>query len=105
MEKPPRLSPAEAYELIQRLLDECGDTISRTNHARDRAVERGVTVDDMRHVLVTGAVSPRAEWNERFQNWNYVVSGRDCDGDPLALVIALEPRRCRITVVTVRDVS
>jgi hypothetical protein len=104
METPPQLSPTEAHDAIQRLLKE-GDTIGRTQHARDRALERNVTIDDMRHVLVNGTVSPHAEWNEKFKNWNYVVSGRDCDNVPLALVIALEPRHCRITVVTVKDTN
>jgi hypothetical protein len=104
VEKPPQLNPTEAYDAIQRLLKE-GDTIGRTQHARDRALERNVTIDDMRNVLVKGTVSPRAEWKDNFQNWNYVISGRDCDGEPLVLVIALEPRHCRITVITVKDVS
>lgn len=104
MEKPPCLSPTEAHSLIQRLLAECG-SISRTSHARDRAVERNVTIDDMLNVLVQGTVSPNAQWNDKFDNWNYVVAGRDCDNDPLALVVALDPGHCRITVITVKDTN
>ena len=107
-ERPTPLSPTEAHALIQRLLAECGDTISLGpphSHVRDRMVERNVTVDDIRHVLVNGTVSHKAEWKERFRNWNYVISGRDCDGVPLALVIALEAQHCRIAIVTVMDTS
>jgi hypothetical protein len=104
MDRPKPLSPAEAYEAIQRLLSE-GDVIAWSMHARQRARERGVTTDDVRRVLVMGTVSPSPEWNERFENWNYVVRGRDLDGIPLAVVIALVPAQCRITVVTVKDVS
>ena len=103
MEKPPQLSPAEAYDVVQQLLKECGDAIGLPKHARDRMAERNVHMDDIRTVLVKGTVSPNAEWKEKFQNWNYVMSGLDLEGVPLVLVIAIEPRHCRITVITVKD--
>jgi hypothetical protein len=67
-------------------------------------VERSVNDDDILHVLRTGMASA-PEWNEDHQNWKYPVSGLDLDGIPLVVVIALEPRFCRITVITVRDQS
>ena len=104
MERPRPLGPAEAFEAIQRLLRE-GDVLGWSAHARQRALERGVTADDVRQVLVAGTVSTTPEWNDRFQNWNYVVGGRDCDGERLAIVIALVPAQCRVTIVTVKDVN
>lgn len=66
---------------------------------------RQFTVDDVRRVLTTGTVSSVAEWDDRFQNWKYSVSGFDCENDPLVVVIALQPALCRITVITAKDIS
>ncbi len=100
MARPPQLSPVEAYEAIQRLLAE-GDTIGLTRHARDQCADRSVTLDDIRFVLLNGTVSPNAEWNEKTESWKYSVSGVDCERERLTLIIALEPRICRITIITV----
>jgi hypothetical protein len=102
--EPHQLGPVEAYEAIQRLLAE-GDTIGLTTHARERCLARNCTIDDIRKVLETGTVSPRAEWDDRFQNWKYSVTGFDCDHDPLVVVIGLQPSICRITVITVKDIG
>lgn len=102
MERPNALSPIEAHEVIQRLL-ESRDTISFAGHARQRMRERFFTVDDVRRVLARGAVSPFAVWDETFQNWKYQVSGRDCDNVPLVLVVAIESALGRITIITGKD--
>lgn len=102
MEKPQKLSPTEAYEAIQALLKECGERLGRTDHARDRMIERKVNDDDILHVLRTGSVGV-PEWSEKHWNWRYPVSGLDLDAVPLVVVIALEPQHCRITVITVKD--
>lgn len=104
MEKPPCLSPTEAHSLIQRLLAECG-SISELRTPGTARWNGNITIDDMLNVLVQGTVSPNAQWNDKFDNWNYVVAGRDCDNDPLALVVALDPGHCRITVITVKDTN
>ena len=105
MEKPPELSPAEAYEAIQRLLHECDERLGLPDHARDRMLERNVNNDDILNVLRNGTVS-QPEWNEtRGGHWRYPVSGLDIDGAPLVVVIVLEPKFCRITIVTVKDKS
>ena len=93
------LSPAEAYEAIQKLL-ELRDSIGWTSHARRRAKERGFTADDVRRVLVHGTVSRNPEWDEKFQNWKYRVSGVDYDNEPLVLIVVLEPQLGRITLLT-----
>ena len=102
MPRPNPLSPTEAYEAIQKLL-ELRDSLSWTNHAKTRARERKFTSDDVRRVLVQGTVGANPEWKEEYQNWVYKVSGRDYDGEPLAVVIALEPHLGRITLITGED--
>ena len=82
---------------------ELRDSIGWTKHARDRADERQFTADDVRRVLVRGTVSPNPEWDETFENWKYKVCGQDYDGDPLAVIIALEPALGRLTVITGED--
>lgn len=103
MERPKPLSPIQAYEAIQRLL-ELRDCIAFTAHARKRMRDRQFTVDDARRVLTHGTVSPTPQWDEQFQNWRYQISGVDYDNVPLALVVAIEPALGRITVITGKDV-
>jgi hypothetical protein len=99
LDKPPPLGPTEAYEVIQALLNE-HDTIGRTSHAQDMMKLRGFTMDDVRNVLRHGTVSSDAEWDDRFGNWKYVVRGRDCEGDTLSVVIAIQPAHARLTLIT-----
>jgi hypothetical protein len=66
-------------------------------------VERNFTADDVRHVLRRGLVSASPAWDEKFQDWKYTVSGTDCDGCALAVVVALDPLWARITLITGRD--
>lgn len=68
-------------------------------------LRRHFKMDDIRNVLLHGTVSSQPEWNERFQNWNYSVTGLDCENDPLVLIIALQPSPARITIITGKDVS
>jgi len=101
VQRPAKLGPIEAFEVIQKLLAE-GDTIGLSSHARAQCAARHVTVDDIRNVLQRGTVSPHAEWNDKTQNWKYSVTGVDCERDPLVVVVALEPWICRITTITVK---
>lgn len=104
MSRPTCLGPVEALEAIHRLLGECDETIGYTRHAEDRMAERNVTADDVLYVLRCGMVTS-SSWNDTFKNCTYVVTGRDSDHVPLAVVVALQPARCRITLVTVKDTS
>ena len=102
-DRPKALSPVEAYEAIQRLL-ELRDSISLAPHARQRMKERHFNMDDVRRVLVYGNVSPGPTWDDAYGNWRYRVCYVDYDDDPLALIVALEPSLGRITVITGSDV-
>jgi len=92
-----------AYEAIQRLL-QLRDSIALARHARQRMRDRHFNMDDVRRVLLHGTVSPNPAWDETFQNWRYRISYVDYDGDPLALIVALEPSIGRLTVITGTDV-
>ena len=102
MERPKALTPVEAFEAIQKLL-ELRDSISFTAHARKRMRERHFTVDDTRRVLMYGTVSAHPQWDENYQNWKYKVSGVDYDNVPLVLIVALEPPAGRLTIITGED--
>ena len=102
MERPKPLDPVEAYEAIQRLL-ELRDSLSFGPHCRRRMRERCFTVDDIHRVLAKGRVSPDPEWDERYRNWKYRVSGHDCDTVPLVLIVAIEPGFERLTIITGHD--
>lgn len=102
MNRPTCLGPVDALEAIHRLLDECDDSIGYTRHSEERMVERNVTADDVINVLRCGMVTS-SSWNETYKNCAYTVTGLDCDRVPLAIVVALQPSRCRVTLVTVKD--
>ena len=94
------LTPTEAYEEIQRLLEQRGlGAISFATHARKRARERRFSTRDVEQVLRTGVVS-ESTGNERSGNPTWRVSGTDLDGDDLTIVVALDPAWARITIVT-----
>lgn len=94
------LTPVEAYEAIQRLLDLGPDVISFTQHARTRSAGRNFNRRDVERVLRNALVSPSPEWNEAAQQWKYRITGSDVDGDELTLVVAIEPNLQRMTVIT-----
>jgi Domain of unknown function (DUF4258) len=102
MERPSQLTPLEAYEAIQRLLER-RDSISLAPHARKRMRERRFNMDDVRRVLFYGTVSANPVWDDSYQNWRYRVAYVDYDDQPLALIVALEPALGRITVITGTD--
>lgn len=99
MDKPAQLGPVEAHEAIQTLLSKVGG-IGLTAHAKARAAERNFTIDDLYRVLEKGAVAPIAEWDDRSKNWKYVVTGADCDHQPLSVVVVIDLGWERLTVIT-----
>ena len=101
MDRPDPLTPIEVFEAIQRILRRT-DSISLTEHCRERASERRFAIDDIRRVLAQGTVSSKAIWKDKYEEWNYTISGTDFDLEPLVLVIAIEERFDRITIITGR---
>lgn len=102
MSRPQPLTPAGAHEVIQALLNECGERLRKPTHARERMIERGVNDDDILTVLRDGFVQD-AVWHDERQQWRYAVCGCDLDGVPVVVIVVLEPQHCRITVITVTD--
>lgn len=49
---------------------------------------------------MSGTVSPNAEWDDDYQQWKYRVTGTDYELEPLILIVAIEERFNRITIVT-----
>jgi hypothetical protein len=97
--RPRQLSPVEAHEAIQHIV--ASDGVSYSRHViRDSGPCRHIDADDILRVLENGMVSCHAEWEEKFQNWKYKVSGRDYDSAPLIVVVALNVAQSRLTVIT-----
>jgi Domain of unknown function (DUF4258) len=82
-------APVEAHEAIQRLLIHPRGLVL-THHARQKMQERGISLDDLVSVLTRGTLGSKPEWNTRAGTWQYQVAGRDCDGDPLTVHVAIE---------------
>lgn len=89
------LTATKAQEEIQRLLQQRGlDAISFTSHAREKARERHFSLRDVEHVLRTGDLM----WDER--SGHFKVGGKGLDGDDLTVVVVLDPKWARITIIT-----
>ena len=99
MNKPKALSPAEARQAIDRLIENPA-TLRLTSHVRGRMRERHFTVDDVLRVLRHGRIGLAPKWDEKTAEWKYTIGYRDLDGDPLTLVIAIADQ---ITVITGHD--
>ena len=99
MDRLPALTPIEAFEAIQRLLEPGLGAISFARHAREQALKRNFNRRDVEHVLRTGHVG-KPFWDEQFRNWKYPVSGTDLDGEELTVIVALDPAWARITIIT-----
>ena len=93
------LTPTEASEVIQRLLEFGLDAISFTQHARQRARERKFNARDVEHVLRTGSVDEPI-WNEEHRNSKCRIRGADLDDEQLTIIAAIDQNRTRITIVT-----
>lgn len=68
-----------------------------THHARQRALERGFTVDDVVRVLTSGCLVQTA-FDDQHHVWKYSIAGRGFDNEPLTVVVAIEDNR--IVVIT-----
>lgn len=86
MAKPLRVG--EALLKARRILNE-GAVILRP-HLKDRMKERRFDMQDIIHCFETGRINKSPEWNKNFQCWEYVVDGKDLEGDNLSIVFAFE---------------
>ena len=99
MDRSPSLTPTEAFDAIQRLLEPGADAISFVRHAHEQARKRNFNRRDVEHVLRTGQIG-KISWDTRFRNYKYQMSGTDLDGEDLTVVIALDLERAKIRIIT-----
>ena len=99
MDRSPSLTPTDAFDAIQRLLEPGSGAISFVRHAREQARKRNFNRRDVEHVLRNGHVGTPS-WDERFGDWKYPVRGTDLDGEDLTVIIALDRAWARITIIT-----
>ncbi len=59
---------------------------------------------DIEHVLETGRITRRPQYNKEHGHWNYVIEGPDLSGEPLAIVFALDEQASELILITARDV-
>ena len=97
--RPDPLSCVEAHEAIQRILERPGSIIF-THHARQQAAARNFDDDDVYRVLQNGTVGANPDWDTRFHEWVYRVTGRDLDGDVLVLKIAIDLSAESVRIIT-----
>ena len=65
--------------------------ILQSSHALQRMAERGVIISEIIESLGSGRhVKKYDQWDEHYEEWNYVVEGKTIDGRKLRVVVALK---------------
>jgi hypothetical protein len=77
-----------------------GNTVFSDHLLRDIARNRrGVTHQDVLHVLQTGEIISAPEWDDRSRKWKYKVEGIDLEEEELrAITIIIEEQFCLFIV-------
>ena len=100
MALPNPLPLLDAKRLIEAILDQ--GTVVFTYHCRyESMLKRGVSAQDVLHVLESGQIVKAAEWDAQHQNWKYRVDGMDVDGDDLTAVTVILQTDFTVRVLTV----
>ena len=94
------LSEGELRVALGRAANSGG--IELSSHAKKRARERNISVDDFIHALrYSGWVQDAAaEFDEERKNWKYSIASQDIEGDALVLKIALKYEGELVEVIT-----
>jgi Domain of unknown function (DUF4258) len=87
-EKGQPLSPTDVIAAIQRIVEE-GDVIPSI-HIKQRMRARNFSMEDVFQVLETGRLWKPPQWNATYKNWEYDIEGRDIEGDPLTIRVAID---------------
>ena len=97
--RPQPYKPDEAKRKIVQILRE-GNTVFSEHLNRDIAKNRrGVSHQDVLHVLQTGEIISAPEWDDIHHNWKYKVEGIDLEDDELrAITIIIEEQFCLFIV-------
>lgn len=75
--------------------------IKESFHSASERDERGVSQDDIVAMLEgEWALVAEPDWDQTHKNWEYKLAGTDLEGDELALKIAVNEEKQRITIIT-----
>jgi hypothetical protein len=87
----------QAKQTLRKLAKEGCIVISR--HCREQMEKRNVTTEDILHVLMWGDIQGIKK-NDKHNNWQMEVEGKDLDGDKLTVQAAVSEEE-RTIVITV----
>lgn len=99
-EIPPPLSPEEAKRKILLILRD-GDFIPTYHCRKESMVNRGVSDQDVLHVLQHGEIISKPGWDENHHNWKYRVEGVDLQEDELTAITVIIEKSLRLIIITV----
>lgn len=99
---PPELTVDQLRALVRNALDNApGWGNIETFHARFHHLERGISSDDVIHGLEREWVFEREpEFNKDEWQWKYRIATETIDGDPIAIVIAVDTTNNTFDVLT-----
>lgn len=100
MDKPDKLLPQEAKQIILLILEQ-GNVEPSIHCLRDSMPKRQVTMLDVVNTLKTGEILRDPEWDEEYLNWKYRVEGVDIDGDELIAITVIFTTNLTLYIVTV----
>lgn len=97
--RPEPYKPDDAKRKIVQILRE-GSTVFSEHLLRDIARNRrGVTHQDVLHVLQTGEIISAPEWDEDSRKWKYKLEGIDLEDEDLrAITIIIDEQFCLFIV-------
>lgn len=73
-----------------------------TIHAREEMYNDQLTTDDLENGILHGSIVER-QWDERWQEWKYIVAGEALDGRSLEIVAKLG-QRADTLIITVYQI-
>lgn len=80
------LSDSDAQAVIRDIV--AGGTIIYSDHVKESMKKRSYSMHDVEYILRRGQITKK-EFDKKHNNWAYVVSGDDLDGDSGSVVIAI----------------
>lgn len=95
-----KLSPQEAQTKIREIAT-FGDIITTFHCSFDSMEERSYSIHDVEIVLRKGTVKEPPEYDEDYDNWEYIVEGNTIDGDKAVAVTVILTHR-KLLVITIK---
>jgi hypothetical protein len=101
-EAPGKWSPTRATQEINACARGDALTYTRTNHAKERMIERSLYVPDVLHVLKTGFVYREPEESTQSGYWKYQIEGTTPNSGMRSVRIVVIPDgKCHLKIVSV----